>query len=1398
MMGFERRGARWLLTTMLALAAACGDDDGMMDDAGRDGATMSDGGGDGGDRCTGIVQCAAVGTTCAGDELVTCALDANGCRVETRTDCSASDQVCDASGSAAACVTPDPCADVVDACETEGRSCDGDALVICAPNEDGCLVATTTDCAEMPGGACDDGATPMCVLPADPCEGVADACETAGTSCDGTSLVTCAPNAFGCLVETATDCASRAGGTCDATDVAECTFTGDPCDGIDECTPGAPTCEGPSLVTCAADAFGCFVQTRTDCTEAPFGFCDADAETPICSTAAVDPCMGVTECDPIGRACDANALEVCALNAFGCAVETRTDCTTDGDVCDATSGMAACVDPCTLVDVCETATSCEGREVVTCTPDANGCLVESDRTSCESDEICDPLMGMAECADDLCPAAPAVILDCTSGTVAGNTAMGSATITSYPGCTESTNYGANEQIHRFRSATRQRVTVVSTRGASTSDFDLFVTRPAEGGACANGMTCVTGSRGVTATETVTFVAEPSELYYVIYDRFSTGTDTDYALAITCEPIVCGDGVAATEEACDDGNTDPGDGCSSTCTVEDGFACASGSPSVCNEIVCGDGRVQGTEACDDGDLDDGDGCSMACAIEADYLCTGTAPSTCVLACGNGNVEAARGEQCDDGDRDPGDGCSATCTVEDGFRCTGTMPTTCVALAANATCATAEEVTEASSYVGVSLALGGVQPTATGCGGGTSNRTLYYEVTVPPSSRVSVTTNGGSGTSDFVLFFLDACDAAACSFATDAAPERGTITNVGASPITRIVGIRSYSSATPSPADISFAFESVSFASNATCATATPITATTTLSAQPLGQGGPRPTGSGCGTGAGDTTLYYSVSIPAGQRVQVQTTPGAGSDIVLMTQNACSDAGCASFTNTAPERTTLENTTASAITRIVAVRPLESSTVPFDIAFTYETIPTVPNGTCAGATPVTESTSFTGQDLSAGGAQPTATNCGTGTSNRTLYYAVTLPPSSRVNVTTNGGSGASDFVLFFLDSCGAAACSFNTNSSPERGELSNPTASPITRIVGVRSASSPTPAALDITFAFQSVSFAGNAACASATPVTASTTFSDLDLSVGGPQPTATSCGGGVSNRTRYYEVTVPPASRVDVTTTGTSTGAGDIVLFFLDSCGAASCSFNTDSAPERGTILNTGAAPITRIVGVRSYSSTTPSLAQIAFAFSSLPYTFAPISAACVDVSGGTAIANVTADDSASARIALPFAFDYFGAPVTHYSVSSNGMMQLWPSDMGTPSSEWSNVAIPSTSLPNGYVAPFWDDLRPNAGANAVLLVEGSAGSRRMIVQWTNWRAENTADAQQLTFQAHLVEGSDVIEYHYCSMTGAAGQLHTGSSATIGVENLTGSEGISISFNTAAAVSTGSGFRLTPP
>lgn len=41
--------------------------------------------------------------------------------------------------------------------------------------------------------------------------------------------------------------------------------------------------------------------------------------------------------------------------------------------------------------------------------------------------------------------------------------------------------------------------------------------------------------------------------------------------------ICGDGIRVTSTiACDDGNTNDGDGCSSSCTVETGWTCKYGS------------------------------------------------------------------------------------------------------------------------------------------------------------------------------------------------------------------------------------------------------------------------------------------------------------------------------------------------------------------------------------------------------------------------------------------------------------------------------------------------------------------------------------------------------------------------------------------------------------------------------------------------------------------------------------------------------------------------------------------------------------------------------------------------------------------------------------------------------
>jgi cysteine-rich repeat protein len=134
-------------------------------------------------------------------------------------------------------------------------------------------------------------------------------------------------------------------------------------------------------------------------------------------------------------------------------------------------------------------------------------------------------------------------------------------------------------------------------------------------------------------------------------------------------VVCGDAILTGEEECDDDNANDGDGCSAACTLENGWACE-GTPSDC-ETVCGDGFVVG-ESCDDGNTDPGDGCSDNCLPESGWTCSGE-PSVCNAVCGDGNVLG--GEQCDDEDLEPGDGCDAACMVELGWSCMGS-PSTCI--------------------------------------------------------------------------------------------------------------------------------------------------------------------------------------------------------------------------------------------------------------------------------------------------------------------------------------------------------------------------------------------------------------------------------------------------------------------------------------------------------------------------------------------------------------------------------------------------------------------------------------------------------------------------------------------------------------------------------------------------
>jgi len=130
--------------------------------------------------------------------------------------------------------------------------------------------------------------------------------------------------------------------------------------------------------------------------------------------------------------------------------------------------------------------------------------------------------------------------------------------------------------------------------------------------------------------------------------------------------VCGDGMVTDAEACDDGNSAPGDGCSAACQVETGYKCLKpGAPCVLT-AYCGDGAIQGKEICDDGNSKGGDGCDGNCQPEPGFTCTTPGqPCASMSTCGDG----VRGgsEECDDHNTADGDGCSAACKKEDGWTC-----------------------------------------------------------------------------------------------------------------------------------------------------------------------------------------------------------------------------------------------------------------------------------------------------------------------------------------------------------------------------------------------------------------------------------------------------------------------------------------------------------------------------------------------------------------------------------------------------------------------------------------------------------------------------------------------------------------------------------------------------------
>ncbi|MBD3348116.1 MAG: T9SS type A sorting domain-containing protein, partial [Candidatus Eisenbacteria bacterium] len=156
-----------------------------------------------------------------------------------------------------------------------------------------------------------------------------------------------------------------------------------------------------------------------------------------------------------------------------------------------------------------------------------------------------------------------------------------------------------------------------------------------------------------------------------------------------------------------------------------------------------------------------------------------------------------------------------------------------------------------------------------------------------------------------------------------------------------------------------------------------------------------------------------------------------------------------------------------------------------------------------------------------------------------------------------------------------------------------------------------------------------------------------------------------------------------------------------------------------------------------------------------------------DISSSGTLINL-ADDSYQ-EIALPFEFPFYGASHFFVRIASNGILVF-----GTGGNESSNASIPDTASPDGFVAPFWDDLDPGAGGQVHL--DWVEESNEFIVQYTGVPRAG-APGSSMTFQVILGDDGS-IRYQYLEMTGDL------ESATIGIESHSGAVGLPIACSTS--------------
>ena len=701
-------------------------------------------------------------------------------------------------------------------------------------------------------------------------------------------------------------------------------------------------------------------------------------------------------------------------------------------------------------------------------------------------------------------------------------------------------------------------------------------------------------------------------------------------------------------------------------------------------------------------------------------------------------------------------------------------------------------------------------AAGCQASAGGPEHVYTLTVTAPTGVQLSTEGTATSFDTVLSIrrtcLDVMSEVACDDDSGDALGTSSFLRTSLTPGTYTVVVDGYGTGMGNYVLNASAF---TVGANATCAGAAALTATG-LTAQSLAGALNRATT--CLTDGGGQ-LYYTVDVAPGTQATVRATPAGMTPTwtpQLRLLDNCTATTClqnASGTSGMPGTLTFANngtTMRSYVLSVSASSPL-AVTGTFDLSLATQVI--MPGASCEMALDVTAGMGRTMESTMNGG--PANTVCQTGLGQQ-RWFRVSIPAGQRLNVTaTPGAMSGRRAAVRIVDNCTATSCLASTDGTTNVAstvDANNVGTTARTVFVSVSGESTTMPMAFDLTTA--TVALMPSGVCEIAVALTSGVAAMG-DTARGVARPTR--CQTTDLSNEVFYSVTVPAGQRTVVLVTPAMGATWRPRIRGLTDCGATTCFANiagtTDGGAATLNLDNPSQLPRAMIVSVSTTTVATGGAFAItatssALMSASLPYySLSTITAACDDLAMGTPVNPISGmwdDDEASANAALPFTFRFFNADATHYTVTSNGFMQMHANAMGTGLTSFSNVTIPTAGTPNGFIAPFWDDLYAIDATTTVRSATlGTMPNRRFVIGWNNWKTGENSVGESLTFQAKLFETTGVIELHHCNIAGA-GQRSRGNAATIGVEDSMGMRGNLISYAYPGGAATGRAYRLTPP